>query len=145
MGVLGVLGGHKFKSLLKLSNGWTDCHQIWYKSTDSSGNRHRLNTIRPLNAPGGFRGSQIQKSEEAVKQLDRLTPNLVNVCGFVREWTYAKYILPFNIPGGILGGLRESQIQKYVEAVKWMDRLAPNLAHMCRFIWDTPRRHFGGF
>ena len=28
-----------------------------------------------------------------------------------------------------------SQIQKYVEAVKRLDRLAPNLAHMCRFIW----------
>ena len=26
------------------------------------------------------------------------------------------------------------QIQKSWEAVKWLDRLAPNLAHMCRFI-----------
>ena len=43
----GVLGGHKFKCLGKLSNGWTDWHKIWYKSADSSGNRHRLNTIRP--------------------------------------------------------------------------------------------------
>ena len=41
------LGGHKFKCLGKLSNGWTDWHQIWYKSADSSGNGHRLNTIRP--------------------------------------------------------------------------------------------------
>ena len=43
----GGLGGHQFKCLGKLSNGWTDWHQIWYKSADSSGNRHRLNTIRP--------------------------------------------------------------------------------------------------
>ena len=41
-----------------------------------------------------------------------------------------------HIPGGILGGFRGSQIQKYVEAVKRMDRLAPNLAHICRFIWE---------
>ena len=28
------------------------------------------------------------------------------------------------------------QIQKSWEVVKWLDRLAPNLAHMCRFIWE---------
>ena len=44
----GGLMGPKFKCLGKLSNGWTtDWHHIWYKSADSSGNRHRLNTIRP--------------------------------------------------------------------------------------------------
>ena len=36
------LGDHKFKCLGKLSNGWTDWHQIWYKSADSSGNEHRV-------------------------------------------------------------------------------------------------------
>ena len=51
----GGLGGHKFKCLGKLSNGWTDWHQIWYKSADSSGNRHRLNTIRP-SIPQGVLG-----------------------------------------------------------------------------------------
>ena len=34
----GGLGGHKFKSLGKLSNGCTDWHHIWYTSADSSGN-----------------------------------------------------------------------------------------------------------
>ena len=34
------------------------------------------------------------------------------------------------------GGFRGSQIEKYVEAVKRLDRLAPNLAHMCRFICE---------
>ena len=51
----GGLGGHKFKCLGKLSNGWTDWHQIWYKSADSSGNRHMLNTIRP-SIPQGVLG-----------------------------------------------------------------------------------------
>ena len=61
----GGLGGHKFKCLGKLSNGWTDWHSICYKSADSFGNRHRLNTIRPTiphgGILGGFRGSTIQK------------------------------------------------------------------------------------
>ena len=83
----GGVGGHKFKSLGKLSNGCTDWHQIWYTSADSSGNGHRLNTIRPTIPQGHFGGLQIKKSGEAVKQLDRLAPNLVHVCGFVWEWT----------------------------------------------------------
>ena len=33
-------------------------------------------------------------------------------------------------------GFRGSQIQKSVKAVKRLDRLTPNLAHMCRFIWE---------
>ena len=36
----GGLGGHKFKSLGKLSNGCTDWHPIWYTSADSSENGH---------------------------------------------------------------------------------------------------------
>ena len=63
---VGGLGNHKYKSIGKLSNGWTDVHQTWYTSADSSGNGHRLNTIRPsipqVEFPGvGFRRSQIQK------------------------------------------------------------------------------------
>ena len=62
----GGLGGHKFKSLGKLSKGWTDLHQIWYTSVDSSGNGHRLKTIRPTipqgGILGGFMGSTIQKT-----------------------------------------------------------------------------------
>ena len=63
-------GGHKFKSLGKLSNGCTDWHQIWYTSADSSRNGYRLNTIHPSIPQGVLGGSQIQKSGEAVKQLD---------------------------------------------------------------------------
>ena len=51
-------------SLAKLPNRWTDCHQIRYTSMDSSGNGHRLNTIRPTithGGMGGVRGSTIQK------------------------------------------------------------------------------------
>ena len=52
----GGFGGQTFKSLGKLSNGWTDWHQLWFTSVDSSGNGHRLNTSRPSIPQGAFRG-----------------------------------------------------------------------------------------
>ena len=66
----GGLGVTHSNVLGKLSNGWTDWHQIWYKSADSSGNGHRLNTIRPSIPQGVLWGSHVKKSGEAVKQLD---------------------------------------------------------------------------
>ena len=98
-----------------LRNGWTDWHQMWYMSADSSGNGHMLNTIRPSIPPGaiwggGFRGSQIQKSGQIVKRLDGLEPNLVHVGSFVWEWTKARCNLP-HMPVGILGGFMGSQMQ----------------------------------
>ena len=53
---LGVLGGQTFKSLEKLSNGWTDWHQLWFTYADSSGNGHRLNTSRPTIPRGHWGG-----------------------------------------------------------------------------------------
>ena len=44
---LGVLRCETFKSHGKLSNGWTDWHQIWQTSVDSSGNGHRLKQFTP--------------------------------------------------------------------------------------------------
>ena len=51
-----VLVGHKFKSMLKLSNGWTDWHQLRFTSADSSGNGDRLNTSRPIIPQGALGG-----------------------------------------------------------------------------------------
>ena len=77
--------------------------------------------IRQTNCPsrhkwslGGIRGSTIHKSGEAV----RLAPTCVHVCGFIWEWTEAKYKSPLNTPGGFT----RSQIQKYVETVKRLDQ-----------------------
>ena len=90
---LEVLEGQQFKSIGKLS----DWHQLWFTSADSSGNGHRLNPSRPSIPQGAMvdtihhcpldRGSQIQKSVEAVKRLHRFAPNLVHVGGFIWEWT----------------------------------------------------------
>ena len=86
----GGLGGSNIQSQGKLSNVWTDWHQLWFTSAESSGNWHRPNTSHPSIPQGacrGVRGSHIQKAEEAGKRLDRLAPNLVQVCGFIWEWT----------------------------------------------------------
>ena len=53
-GHLGVLGGQTFNILEKLSNGWTNWHQLWFTSEDSSGNGHRLQYKSPYNTPGGI-------------------------------------------------------------------------------------------
>ena len=67
----------------------SDWHQLWFKSADSSGNGHRLNTIRPSIPQGAFRGvlgGHKFKSGKAVKWMDRLAPNSVHVCGLIWEW-----------------------------------------------------------
>ena len=51
-GHLGVLEGKQFKSIGKLC----DWHQLWFTSPDSSGNGHRLYTIRPSIPQGAFGG-----------------------------------------------------------------------------------------
>ena len=53
----GEFRGQAFKSLGKLSNGWTDWHQLW--SVCSSGNGHRLNPSRPSIHQGAFRGGGV--------------------------------------------------------------------------------------
>ena len=93
-GTWGVLEGQKCKSQENLPSGCTDWHQICYTSADSSGNGHRLKTISPSIFQGAFWGvlgcHKMQKSGKSTKRLDRLAPNLVNICRFIWEWTYAK-------------------------------------------------------
>ena len=102
----GGLGGQQFESIGKLS----DWHQLWFTSADSSGNGHRLNTSRPsipqgaFGGGGGVRVSQIQKSAEAVKRLDRLAPTLVHICRSIWEWIYVKQVSPRDTRGALGGG-----------------------------------------
>ena len=103
----GISGGFRGSQIQKsgLSKGWTDWHQMWYTSANSSGNGHRLSTICPSTLGGGVRGSQIQKSGR-FKRLVRLAPNVVHMCIFIWEWIYAKQIAPRDTRGhlGVLGG-----------------------------------------
>ena len=78
----GGLACHKFKSLGKLSNGWTDWHQNWHTSADPSWNGYTPNKL-PLETQGGTWGGGFG---EAVKRLDRLAQTLVHVGGLIWEW-----------------------------------------------------------
>ena len=117
-GHLAGFRGQTFKRLWKLSNCWTDWHQLWFTSVDSSGNGQWLNSSRPSipqgafrGGGGGVRGSQIQMFGEAVKRLKSLASNLAHVCRFIWEWIYAKQIA-LRDTRGALGGFRGSNIQK---------------------------------
>ena len=70
-GTWGFLGGQTFKSLGKLSNGWTDWHQHWFTSADSSGNGHRLNTSRPSITQEALRGGGL--GGHKFKSLEKLS------------------------------------------------------------------------
>ena len=124
----GGLGGQQLKSLGKLS----DWHQLWFTSADSSGNEHRLNASRPSINQGAFRGggggrvSQIQKSWEAVKRLDRLAPTLAHIW----EWIYAKQIAPRDTRGTWGGGGFRGQTFKSI------GKLSNGWAHWHQF-WFT--------
>ena len=78
----GGLGGRTFKSLGKLSNGWTDWHHIWYTSVDSSGNGHRLKQLAtryPRAALWVVLWDQQFKREIVVKQLVGLGINFARI------------------------------------------------------------------
>ena len=60
-------------------NGWTDWHQIWYMSADSSGNGHRLKKLAPryprAGACCGFRWPQCHQKFEECHDLQRKNEN----------------------------------------------------------------------
>ena len=125
-GTWGVFRGQTFKSMGKLSNGWTDCHHIWHISADPSGNGYtpsKLTLEKQGALGGGFRGSTIQKSGEAV----RLAPTLVMSADSSGNGHRIHPSCP-SIPKEALGGgFRGSQMQKSGEVVKRLHRLPPNL------------------
>ena len=94
-----VLWGQQFKSL----RSCPIANNFLFTSAESSGNGHRLNTSNPLIPQGGIVGggrvSQIQKSGESVKRLDRLAPNLAHIGRSIWEWIYAKHISPRDTRG----------------------------------------------
>ena len=89
LNTIGGIGGGVYGvtnlSLGKLPNGWTDWHHIRYTSVDSSGNVHRLKTIRPTIPQGGIGGGvglggqQFKILENVVKLLDRLGINFAHI------------------------------------------------------------------
>ena len=183
-GVSGSFRGSTIQTSGRLSNGWTDWYQIWYTSVDSSGNGHRLNTIRPstLGGGGGLGGHKL-KNQGKIQTAGPIgitfgTHVQIHLGMDIRQtncpgrhkgalgggglggqtfksqgklsngWTdwnqlwftsadssgngHRLNTSHPSIPQG--GGVRGSHIQKAGEAVKRLDRLAPNLVHVCGFI-----------
>ena len=95
----GRVRGSQIQKSGRLSNGWTDCHQIWYTSADSSGNGHRLNTIRPSTF-GGLGGHQF-KNQEKIQTAGPIDTKFVDSSGN----GYTPNKLPRETQGGgALGG-----------------------------------------
>ena len=114
--------------------------------------------IRQTNCPSRLKGgtwgggcywSNIQKSREAVKRLNRLAPTLVHVCGFIWEcqtdgpigtkfgtrlWIHLKMDIgknnsPYDTPRRHLGD-RVQQFKSLGNVAKRLDRLGINCAHI---------------
>ena len=79
----GGVRGHTIKSLGGLSKGWTDWHQIWYTSVDSSGNGLKLKQFAPRYRRAAFWvvlwDQQFKRVGNVVKRLDRLGINVAHV------------------------------------------------------------------
>ena len=134
-GTWGVLGGHQFKSLGKLS----DWHQLWFTSADSSGNGHRLNTSRPSITQGAFGGGGLGCHKfKSMGKLSNIWTDWHHIWHTSADPSGNGYTQP-NCPsrhkgGGHLGGFTGTNIKKSREAVKSLDRLAPTLVQVCGFI-----------
>ena len=98
----GVLGGHKSKSLGRLSNYLTDWHQIWYTYADSSGNGHRLTTIRPPKLGGGGLGGHKFKSQGKMSNDWSDWHQIWYTCADSSENGYMPNKLPSSVRGSIL-------------------------------------------
>ena len=95
----------------KLPNGWT----VWHTCANSSGNGYTSNKL-PLESKGGhsgfFKGSNIQKSREAVKRLDRLALTLVHRAADLSGNGHSLNTSHPSIPKGHFGGFRASRLKK---------------------------------
>ena len=91
--------GSQIQNSGRLSNGWTDWHQIWYTSADSSGNGHKLNTIRPSTLGGGLGGHKF-KNQGKIQTAGPIGTKFVDSSGN----GYTPNKLPRETQGGHLGG-----------------------------------------
>ena len=134
-----VLGGHRFKSMLKLSNGWADWHQIWHTCTDSSGNVYIRQTNYPSRHKGALGGGVRGQTFKCLGKLSNGWTDWHQLWFTSSDSSGNGHRLNTSRPTihqGAFLGRRGSQIQMCGEAVKRLDRLAPNLVHVCGFIWE---------
>ena len=118
----------------KLPNGLTDWHQIWHTCANSYGNGYTPNKL-PLETQGVVLGGQQVKSLGKLSDWHQLWFMSADSSGNGHRLnTSHPSISQVAFRGG--GGVRVSHIQKSGEAVKRLDRLAPNLAHICRSLCE---------
>ena len=136
-GALGGFRGSKMQKSGNLPSGCTDWHQICYTSADSSGNGHRLKSISPSISQGAFWGVL---GVTKCKSLENL-PNgwtdwhqIWHTCADSSVNGHRLKTISSSRPKGALGGFRGSKVQKSGKSTKRLDRLAPNLVHVCGFI-----------
>ena len=122
-----------------MSKGWSDWHQIWYTCRFIWERIYakQIALRDTMVHMGGFRGSNIQVRGSCQTPGPICTNFGSRLRIHLGMGIQAKYKSPLNTPEGMSGGgVRGSHIQKYWEAVKRLDRLAPNLVHVCGFIWE---------
>ena len=93
----------------KLPNGWTDWHQTWYTSVDSSGNGHRLKQVASRYPTAAFwgvlGGQQFISLGNVVKRLDRLGINFAhvyNACESGNGHRLNKLVIYINLKGHLM-------------------------------------------
>ena len=145
-GTWGVLGGQTFKGQGKLSNGWTDWHQLWFTSADSSGNGHRLNTSRPSIPPGACRGGGGWLGGHKFKSLGKLSKGWTD---WHQIWYTSvdssgnglrlKQFAPRYPRAAFWVVLWDQQFKRLGNVVKRLDRLGINFAHIMHMnlVMDT--------
>ena len=134
-----VLGGHKLKSLLQLSNGFTDWHQIWHTCADSSVNGYTPNKL-PFERQGGhigvLGGQTLKKVWTSCQTAGPIGTNFGSRLRIHLGMDIGSIQVVPQYPRGHFWGFEGSQIQMNEEAVKLPDRLAPNSVHVCGFVWE---------
>ena len=124
-GHMAGLRGSKIQNLGKLSNDWTDWHQIWY-------------TCSSLNTPGAF---QCGLGGHKFKSLGKLSNGwtdchqIWHTCADSSGNGHSPNKLPLETQGGTWEDLGGQQF-KISGSCQTLYRLAPNLAHVCGFVWE---------
>ena len=134
----GVTVGHKLKSMLKLSNGWTDWHQSWHACVDSSGNGYTPNKL-PFDTQGGHLGVLGSQTFKSLKKLSNGWINWHQLWFTSADSSGNGHRINTSrpsIPQGYFGGGFRGHKFKSGKAAKRMARLAPNSVHVCGFIWE---------
>ena len=136
-GALGGFRGQTFKSLGKLSNGWTIGTNVGYRlrihlGMDTGYIQVAINTTGDMGGGvGGHKFKSIGKLSNGCTDWHHIWYTSADSSGNGHRLNTSR---PTISQGHLGGGVRESQLQMFGEAVKQLDRLAPHLVQICGFL-----------